>query len=224
MALDEAPDRAWIGVLWLAHGPDGDGLWGDEHQAAGVARYNALPASDEWPDLDGVPADEDDGGDVPTPPEDPARYPVTITDEGWTPDLIMLWCHECLLPPGHPQADDPVAWCDCQDGETCLDAAVSCRRRAHDPDECPSPFKGSDDDPAGPPAEPGPFDGTMDLADLRDLIEQALSTETLDELYDAHGPVSEGGDGLWTDDLNAPAQAAYDRLSASTSGTGAEPS
>ena len=130
VALDEAPDRATIALLWDAHGPDGDGIWTEQHQDAGKARYAALPSSDEWPDLD-------------------------TADEA---------------------ADD-------------VDAL-----------------------PVEPP-EPGPFDHTTDLADLRDLIEQALDTDTLDELYDAHGPVSEGGDGLWTDDLNAPAQAAYDRLS-----------
>lgn len=251
VALDEAEDRAWIGLLWDAHGPDGDGIWADEHQAAGVARYTALPAMDGFPDLDTGDADTGEtGGDAPaaepTPPEAATAYPCTV---GTAELAVTLWCHECLVPAGHPDADDPIAWCDCDTGETCLDAATACRNRAHDPAQCPTlvhegpgaapgsdgvpddgPFQGPDHDPAGPPAVPeaeqpaGPFDQTMDLADLRDLIEQALSTETLDELYDAHGPVSEGGDGLWTDDLNPAAQAAYDRLSASTSGTGAEPS
>ena len=268
VALDEAPDRATIGILWLAHGPDGDGLWTDEHQAAGVTRYNALPATDDWPDLDTGDADTGESGGAPvgaavpacawcatvheggpevcqgeaataepTPPEAATAYPCTV---GTAELAVTLWCHECLVPPGHPDADDPLAWCDCGTGEACMDAATACRNRAHDPEQCPHApvdsaaplddqahdevFRGPDDDPAGPPVEPGPFDQTMDLADLRDLIEQALSTETLDELYDAHGPVSEGGDGLWTDDLNAPAQAAYDRLSAEQgAGTGAGP-
>jgi hypothetical protein len=258
VALDEAPDRAAIALLWDAHGPDGDDIWTGEHQAAGKARYAALPACDNWPDLDtGETTDEVDaaeteliealdnveaaqGGGPHVPPEATTAYPCTV---GTAELAVTLWCHECLVPPGHPDADDPIAWCDCGPGETCLDAATACRNRAHDPAEChrrptyphhegydggdvpDEVFRGPDHDPAGPPPEPGPFDRTMDLSDLRDLIEQALDTETLDDLYDAHGPVSEGGDGLWTDDLNAPAQAAYDRLSgqeqgAGTSGTG----
>lgn len=146
--LETAPDRAAINVLWLAHGPDGDHLWADEHQAAGITRYQALPATEHWPDLDS------------------------------------------------PEAQALVAEQDA-----------------------------AEPDPAGPPveqpetdaAEPGPFDRTMDLSDLRDRIEQALDTDTLDALYDAHGPMEQGGDGLWTDDLNATAQAAYDRI---TDGTG----
>jgi hypothetical protein len=135
-----------------------------------------------------------------------------------------------VLPPEHPQGDDPRAWCDCDPDDTCMDSGKACRNRAHDPDDCPHPetslepaqrFAAEDDEAArraaeGDAVEPGPFDRTMDLSDLRDLIEQALDTTTLDELYDAHCAVEQGGDGLWTDDLNALAQARYDELAAGT--------
>lgn len=202
VALDEAPDRATIALLWDAHGPDGVGLWADEHQAAGVARYQALPAMDGWPDLDAAPEPPDPG------------YPVQVGG-------VILHCHECLLPPGHPDADDPIAWCDCAPGETCMDAAVSCRQRAHAPDwigharcDVHGEHPMTVDCPECPPAPPpGPFDGTADLADLRDAIDQAPDTAAVDALYDAHGP---DGDGLWDDECTARAQAAYDRLSPST--------
>ena len=221
VALDEAPDRATIALLWDAHGPDGDNIWTEQHQVSGKARYAALPASDEWPDLDTGETDAPATAD-PVPPEDPRRYPMVITQAGF-PDET-LWCHECLLDPGHPQADDPRAWCDCDPQDTCMDSGRACRNRAHDPEQCPHAPADSAaplDDQAHDEAEqtePGPFDQTMDLSDLRDLIEQALDTDTLDDLYDAHCAVSEGGDGLWTDDLNPVAQAAYDRLSAGTGG------
>ena len=74
---------------------------------------------------------------------------------------------------------------------------------------------------AGPPAtEPGPFDGTTDLADLRDAIDQAPDTAAVDALWEAHKPVEQGGDGLWDDECSARAQAAYDRLSSGTSPQG----
>lgn len=154
--LDEAPDLVTLDALWLAHGPAGDGLWSDEHSAAAQAAYERLEPPDEPP----ADAPADAG---PVPPESPGDYPFTITYEGWEP--VTLWCHECLLPVGHPQVDDPVAWCDCTLGEDCFDAAVSCRNRAHGADECrhrPASdrvFQGPDDDPAGPPAfvhSPGP--------------------------------------------------------------------
>lgn len=168
--LETAPDRATINVLWIAHGPDGDGLWTDEHQAAGITRYRALPATEGWPDLDEGDPDE-------TPETGGGEIPATV--------------------PGQPER-----------GAQVYPASAEV-------------FQGPDGDPAGPPetaTEPGPFDQTMDLSDLRDLIEQALDTDTLDALYDTHGPVEQGGDGLWTDDLNPVAQAAYDRI---TAGTGA---
>lgn len=217
LALDEAPDRAAINVLWLAHGPDGDGLWGDEHQAVGIERYCALPATEEWPDLDteGLDAEpepeqqpetdagpfqgpDDDPAGPPafTPPADVTEYPYTIEQVGF--GVITLWCHECLLPPEHPQADDPRAWCDCSLGEDCMDGATACRNRAHDPDECryrPEPA-----------AHEGPE--TIDVADLRDMIEEALDTQTVDDLYDRYGP---DAGGPWDDDCNARAQAVYDR-------------
>jgi hypothetical protein len=88
------------------------------------------------------------------------------------------------------------------------------------------PFPGPDSDPAGPPTpdelikdaeihiEPGPVDNPHDprLA-LLVQIEDALTEDALTALYDAHGPISEGGDGLWDDECTDRAQAAYDRIS-----------
>jgi len=282
LALEDAPDRPAINVLWIAHGPDGDGLWTEEHQAVGIERYRALPATEEWPDLDtegladepepeqqpetdGGPfqgPDDDPAGppitsgpltlaggmrgmDSVEPPEQPAAYPFTIPGEpehGFE-DEIILWCHECLVPAGHPAADDPIAWCDCPPGETCMDAAVACRNRSHDPDACPHKPE-PDSAPecagctlvtvdgalvheigctvAGPScAEHGAHPGTVDcpqcppagteaidVADLRDMIEEALDTQTVDDLYDRYGP---DAGGPWDDDCNARAQAVYDR-------------
>jgi hypothetical protein len=270
LLLSDAPDQETLIVMWEAHAPAdatelgaGDGLWDEgEHTPVAQRRDEELIAREL---AEARPR---------------ATYPVTIPAEGDWPE-VTLWCHECLLPPGHPQADDPIAWCDCDPQDTCMDSGRACRNRAHSPVECahyvpdepngpdgmavddanptgrpaqdnpgpgpadpdaepdqPEPsqdetpetdaarvFPGPDDDPAGPPVDtaasapddqPGPFDSTMDLSDLRDKIEQALDTDTLDELYDAHCPVAEGGDGLWTDDLNAVAQARYDELAAGT--------
>src|SRR4029079_15878370 len=146
---------------------------------------------------------------------DRTTRPLVIVETGFLDET--LWCHECVLPPGHPQGDDPRAWCDCDPDDTCMDSGKACRHRAHDADDCP--HRPTEDEPeqqpetdaaeTGPdwhpddaghlvrddPAEPGPFDSTMDLSDLRDLIEQALTTYTLDELYDAHCAVEQGGDG-----------------------------
>jgi hypothetical protein len=239
IALEEAPDRAAINVLWQAHGPDGDQLWGEEHQAAGVARYIALPATEEWPDLDigdeppaePEPADErplhvqaDELQDQVEGAEQWQPYAVVEAIDGW-PEII-LWCHECLLPPGHPQASDPVSWCDCDHNEPSGCAPEwSCRRRAHDPiehdtvpdDEPPAEpaqrFAAEDDEAArraaeGDAVEPGPFAHTMDLADLRDALREADTTQRVDELYDQYGP--EAG-GPWDDECQALGQAVYDR-------------
>lgn len=96
-------------------------------------------------------------------------------------------------------------------------------------------FAGPDDDPAGPPAvnpvatvpddqaatepadEPGPFDDTLSLADLRTAITEALSVDTLNALYDAHG---EDGSRLWDNECNTLAQARYDALSPAEQGSG----
>ena len=229
LLLENADDQDTLIVLWEAHAPveatelgTGDGLWDEgEHTPAAQRRDAELTEAD-----------------IAGEARQRVSYPVTITEEDWTPDLITLWCHECVLPPEHPQGDDPRAWCDCDPDDTCMDSGKACRNRAHDPDDCP--HRPTEDEPeqqpetdaaeTGPdwhpddagnlvrdvPAEPGPFDSTMDLSDLRDLIEQALTTDTLDELYDAHCAVEQGGDGLWTDDLNALAQARYDELAAGT--------
>ena len=140
--LDEAASLPVIEALWLAHGPAGDGLWADEHTAAAQRSYDRLAPPEEGPEAEPEQQPEtDDGGQtVPQdrpghgvgPPEDPAHYPMVITQAGYP--TITLHCHECLLPAGHPQADDPVAWCDCAPDETCLDERTACRNRAHDPD------------------------------------------------------------------------------------------
>ena len=59
---------------------------------------------------------------------------MTIEQVGY--GVITLHCDECVLPPGHPRADDPVTWCDCRpdDGPS---MHRPCRNRAHDPDDCP---------------------------------------------------------------------------------------
>jgi hypothetical protein len=225
LALEDAPDRAAINVLWIAHGPDGDGLWSEEHQAVGIERYQALPATEEWPDLD--------TGDAPAEPE-PEQQPETDELPECGPDSgypcrwqgSVLHCHECC-----PDDEDPLPWCDCQPDETCMDSAVSCRRRAHAPDDCPARpactcgviepgaelAEHAHDCPMAEPEPPGPFDSTLslaetiDVADLRDMIEEALDTQTVDDLYDRYGPQ---GLGIWDDDCNARAQAVYDRYGA----------
>lgn len=280
LLLSDAPDSDTLVVLWEAHAPveatelgTGDGLWDEgEHTPAAVRRDAELTAVD-------IAGEQTVPQDRPGHGVGPAEYPMVIDQvSGVDGDVITLWCPECLVPPGHPDADDPIAWCDCAPDETCMDSATACRNRAHDPEQCPSrlhdpapvdsapllddqardeaeqtepptlgtaaaveidgvlvhpPEHPDDADPddvvsaadesgvsdPGPLPDPGPFDSTMDLSDLRDLIDQALDTETLDALYDAHCAREEGGDGLWTDDLNAAAQARYDALS---TGTGAE--
>ena len=142
--LDEAASLTVIEALWLAHGPAGDGLWADEHTAAAQRSYDRL-APPEGPPEEGPEAEpeqqpETDAGPFQGPDSDPAgppeppdpAYPVTITAPGY--DDVTLYCHECLIPAGHPQADDPVAWCDCAPDETCLDERTACRNRAHAPD------------------------------------------------------------------------------------------
>jgi len=229
LLLENADDADTLVVLWEAHAPveatelgTGDGLWDEgEHTPAAIRRDAELTEAD-------IAGEQTVPQDRPGHGVGPAEYPVTIEQVGY--GEITLWCHECVLPPGHPQGDDPRAWCDCDPDDTCMDSGKACRNRAHDPDDCPHPetslepaqrFAAEDDEAArraaeGDAVEPGPFDRTMDLSDLRDLIEQALDTTTLDELYDAHCAVEQGGDGLWTDDLNALAQARYDELAAGT--------
>jgi hypothetical protein len=222
-------------VLWEAHAPaeatelgTGDGLWDEgEHTPAAVRRDEELSAA----------ADEPPAANT---PDDAVQYPVDIPGAGDYGE-ITLWCPECLLPAGHPETDDPVTWCDCQPGDD--PCPGTCKQRAHAPVECPHYVPDEPNGPDGMAAEhpddvdpdaaqgggphvpdepeqqpetdsAGPFDRTMDLSDLRDKIEQALDTDTLDDLYDAHCAVHEGGDGLWTDDLNALAQARYDELAA----------
>lgn len=50
----------------------------------------------------------------------------------------MVLCPECCVDPDHPDADDPITWCDCQPhigDHPC--AAVPCKQRAHAPEQCP---------------------------------------------------------------------------------------
>lgn len=126
--LDEAPSLTTLEALWLAHGPAGDGLWAEEHSAAAQRAYDRLTPGSEPPE-----DEPDDGPDEPAP-DDQDRYPVTIEQVGY--GVITLHCDECVLPPGHPRADDPVTWCDCRpdDGPS---MHRPCRNRAHDPDVCP---------------------------------------------------------------------------------------
>lgn len=58
----------------------------------------------------------------------------------------------------------------------------------------------------------GMFDDTVNLANLRTAIDEALDEDTLTALYDVHKPVQDGGDGLWDDECTARAQARYDAL------------
>lgn len=203
--LETADSRAAINVLWIAHGPDGDGLWADEHQNAGITRYQALPATPDWPDLEDV-ADE-----PAEPDEDDEQRPETDAyDAAQDPAHPITAAHDSALIKGYADrlaalgvASDEALRLMREDGLTAEQAAAAVAGPG---------------DPIREPelAEPGPFDRTMDLSDLRDKIDQALDTDTLDALYDAHCPVAEGGDGLWTDDLDAVAQAAYDRITGGT--------
>lgn len=244
--LDEAPSLTTLEALWLAHGPAGDGLWADEHSGAAQRAYDRLnpgsegppeqppeaePEDEQRPETDACPwcATVHAGG-----PEVCQSYPCTV---GTAELAVTLWCHECLIPPGHPDADDPIAWCDCDPGETCLDARTACRNRAHAPVECshyvpdepngpdgmaaepPTPdelIKGAEiriEPGAAEPEQPGPVDDPHDprLA-LLVQIEDALTEEALIALYDAHKPMQDGGDGLWDDESTTRAQAAYDRI------------
>jgi hypothetical protein len=54
-------------------------------------------------------------------------------------------CPECLHIPGCVDADDPRAWCECEDDETCTGP---CRQHAHFPAKCPGSGK-----TYAPPAE-----------------------------------------------------------------------
>jgi hypothetical protein len=92
-------------------------------------------------------------------------------------------------------------------------------RRPACPDDDPAVNRVSTDPgPTGSPEapeqpEPGPFDDTTRLDELRRLIDGALDETTLIALYETHKPVAEGGDGLWDDECSDRAQAVYDRLS-----------
>ena len=206
LLLTGAPDAETIEVLWDAHGdgPEGDGLWTDVHTPFAQDRLDEL----------GAQADE-------AALHAPESYPCTVGPPEYA---VTLYCHECLVPPGHPEADDPRAWCDCDPGDTCMDSGKACRRRAHDPGQCPhAPPDDQAHDEAGQTG-PGPFDDTAHLAALREELREALDTETVDALYEAHGP---GGDGLWSPEdaeCNALAQAVYDRLSPIQQGSAAVPS
>lgn len=247
LLLSDAPDHDTIVMLWDAHGdgPEGDGLWReDEHDPVANRRADELNAAAEAayhaallhegpgaaPGSDGVPDDEPEQ----QPETDAGTYPYTVGPPEYA---VTLWCHECAVPPGHPDGDDPLAWCDCRSDETCMDTAVSCRQRAHDPEQCAhapvdsaAPLDDQAHDEAeaherigweeraemvrhSATAEAGPFDDTRPLADLRTALREALDTETVDALWEAHKPVEQGGDGLWDDECNGFAQAVYDRLS-----------
>lgn len=154
VALDGATSLATIETLWYAHGPGGDGVWADEHNTASQAAYDRVSPPEEPYDAGADPghpitAAATTAGALDVPPESPASYPMTIEQAGY--GVIALHCHECLLPVDHPQSDDPIAWCDCAPGETCLDAAVACRNRAHDPKDCPNKWG-----PAPPVQRPEP--------------------------------------------------------------------
>lgn len=242
LLLTDAPDVETLDVLYAAHAPEaegGDGLWREgEHDAAAQARYDELTAAPPV-DIAGPPTvTRQDLGEAPADSTGPG-YPCTV--EGAT-----LWCVDCIAP-----GEDPRPWCDCQPGETCMDAAVACRQRAHEPTECaayvpdepttcaehgPHPdtilCQGCIDDSrratavaqqgaaegtyVDEPDEPGPFDATLSLAELREAIDRAESTADVDALYEAHKATEEGGTGIWDDECTTRAQAAYDRLSAST--------
>ena len=200
LLLSDAPDAETIITYWEAHKPveeGGDGLWADEHTQEAQARYDALEASTGAPEQDEPEPEQ--------PETDTVHHGFPCEVEGAT-----LWCVDCIAP-----GEDPAPWCDCNPDETCMDAAVACRRRAHDPDQCPHAGTFTEP-PAELPDEPGPFDSTLSLAELRDAITRAESTTEVDDLYDAHKPVEDGGDGLWDDECTQRAQAAYDRLSPST--------
>lgn len=231
LLIEDAPDLATLDVLWQAHCPPdqgGDGLWREgEHDTAAQARYDAIEQA-EQADLSPVePPEEAEpkrADAVPADTDGPS-YPCTV--EGTT-----LWCHECIAP-----GEDPLPWCDCSPGEDCMDAAVPCRNRAHDPVECSAyvadeppvadepitsgpltlagGIRGMDTvEPEQPgPDESGPFDATLSLAELREALDRAESTADVDALWVAHG---DEGDGIWDDECTTKAQAAYDRLSPST--------
>ena len=226
LLLTDAPDAETVITYWEAHKPvddGGDGLWADEHTQAAQARYDELEASTGA--ADEPPADE------------PEQQPETDRQ-------TVRHCHECTDP-----EEDPRPWCDCNPDETCMDAAATCRNRAHAPEHCPmSPDYHRDpvtdgDEPEctcsviepgrrvmehahGCPMaegitpeqadEPGPFDSTLSLAELREALQHAESITEVDDLYDAHKAVEDGGDGLWDDECTTLAQAAYDRHSPST--------
>ena len=114
LLLTAAPDAETIEVLWDAHCPadeGGDGLWTDVHTPFAQAR------------LDELTADADEAALAPHAPE---SYPVEVGAG------VTLWCHECIAPD-----EDPLPWCDCDPGDTCMDSGKACRRRAHDPEQCP---------------------------------------------------------------------------------------
>jgi hypothetical protein len=244
LLISDAPDLATLDVLWQAHCPPedgGDGLWREgEHDTAAQTRYDELEQAGPDPHIT-VAAQAEQGqtfeGPGAAPGSDGVPDPVPADTDGpgfpCVVEGVTLWCIECVAP-----NEDPAPWCDCQPDETCIDSAVACRRRAHDPDQCRmSPDYHRDpvtdgDEPEHPvstvideinaepeqpePDESGPFDATLSLDELREAIKGAESTAEVDALYEAHKPVEDGGDGLWDDECTQRAQAAYDRLSPST--------
>lgn len=76
----------------------------------------------------------------------------------------------------------------------------------------PYPMNVAREEAAAESAEPGPFDDTVNLANLRTALDDAPTEDRLIALYDAHKPVEDGGDGLWDDECTTRAQAAYERI------------
>jgi hypothetical protein len=205
--LEEARSFDALETLWIAHGPGGDGIWTEEHSGAAQARYDALEAAG---DLHCHECTIDD---------DPA--PWCDCQPGETCFDVATACRQRAHAPEHcptfaealPEGTVAIIYDAAADPEHPITAAATSA----------GVFAGPDDDPAGPPAvnpvateatteppdEPGPFDDTLSLADLRTAITEALSVDTLNALYDAHG---EDGTRLWDDECSTRAQAAYDRL------------
>lgn len=197
--LDGAPTLDTLEALWLAHGPAGDGLWTQEHSDAAQAAYNRL-SPDTMAQAESAPFERIEPGEGDPPEDDPAEQrPETDTGPP---------AYDASLPV------DPDAEPD--DADAALSAAATRINAAHDDKPYGAPaadvFQGPDDDPAGPP-EPGPFDDTRLLAELRTLIDEAPDEAALIALYDAHKAQAEGGTGLWDDECSDRAQRVYDRLS-----------
>ena len=200
--LDEAGSLTTLEALWLAHGPAGDGLWAEEHSAAAQAAYDRLSPPEQGPGTEGPP--EQGPGTEGPPEQGPGTEGPGAEDE-------------C---PEHGPHSDTITCPGCVEAHrraTAVGQQGAVEATYAEPYAAGPGPAGSPEAPERP--DPGPFDDTVNLANLRTALDDATTEDRLIALYDAHKPVEDGGDGLWDDECTIRAQAAYDRIERATRGT-----